>query len=129
MTWDARQRPLSKVSNVDKRAGKKQPLLLEDTQTEGPRKRQAYTGAHQHCPAKGCGVSSKFLKDHVYKAYISSNYHQLERQDRRQMNTHRQCLPDLELAVLILGSGATVQDLVAAVNKDVSSVIAGRTNI
>ena len=124
---DSGQRP--KPGSADRHAGEKRHHSPE-TKTEVSRKRPTSSGAWQLCPAGGCGARSKFLKDHVYNAHIPSLFHQLEQKDRWQRNIHRQRLHGLEqLATLTLGADATVQDLMFAVNDDISQVIAGRTDI
>ena len=84
----------------------------------------------QLCPAEGCDLRTKYLKDHVYKTHIQSLFHQLTLEDRRIANIHRQRLFGLlQLAALTLDDGGMPHDLVTAVNESIRRIISGRPRI
>ena len=96
----------------------------DDIHLEDSVKQQKPSRAYQYCPAKGCNTSTKLLKAHVYTAHIPSLFHQLEEEDRRKNDIHRQRLNGLrQLAVGILGEHSSIHDLVEYLNQNLSIVI------
>lgn len=96
----------------------------------GTSKKPRRSTAHQVCPARGCSVLSKYLKDHVYEEHLPRLFHQLEPRDRVITNVHRQRLNGLQqLAVGILGPKASIQDMVDYLNSNLSVIIRDRITI
>lgn len=96
--------------------------------TEGSKKPKIFS--YQRCPARGCGMSTKFLKDHVYNKHLPILFHQMERRNRTYNNVHRQRLNGLhQLAISILGPGTTLQQLVEHLNSHLDNIIWSQTKI
>ena len=121
---------ICRQSRTGNQTGKKRRAEQAEPRADVHSKKPLIDYQWQLCPAEGCDLRTKYLKDHVYKTHIPSLFHQLTLEDMRIPNTHRQRLYGLQqLAALTLGDGATPHDLVTAVNESIRRIISGRPKI